>query len=554
VTEAPAAAVSEEPVPEQPVAPVPKPQPAAPVPSPKLPIEQPAAEAERASAESAEVEWSRLHPAGFVENPAPGRWILWNFDVGSARLKAAHRRGLDAIASAVEAMTTSGAPPSVSVKGYASASGSAAGNTHLSILRAQQVEAYLRGKPGNGGLITPSGLGVHTQRGVDPASLARSRQVEVTISAVTSPPPLSRVPLPPPRLEPKGTPKAITRTVEEGRRLPSFRPSGFAVEWKDIRIQLPKASIGPYLEVQAEGEVVVKLEVTTPVHSTVVAEIKGGKLDFKVKEEAGSISWANTSKGIAVQFKDGLLQPQLDINVKRLLSEPAELLEELAKEPAKVLAIASLKFTSLDRKWEEKNLGRFHPLLAGLEGKVQISPKLTFNLGPSRALLARLTASLAARLAPVAVPIAGGVIGGAALTILALYLVNEAHKRGERWAEVSNFRRGYARRLAAEAADWLPGRGISSTRGWEAARGLMLESWRADPGLFDKGYAQLYDGWQAADTAIKLLPVESYDAAMKALRSRFGIDFFHLERAIYNRIGGASKEPIRPPTDIALIR
>jgi outer membrane protein OmpA-like peptidoglycan-associated protein len=526
------------------------------MPSPKPPIEQPAAEAERASAESAEVEWSRLHPAGFVENPAPGRWILWNFDVGSARLKAAHRRGLDTIASAVEAMTTSGAPPRVSVEGFASASGSAAGNTRLSILRAQQVEAYLRGKPGNGGLITASGLGVRTQRGeADFASLARSRRVDVTISTVASPPALSRVPLPPPRLEPKGTPKAITRTVEEGRRFPGLHPSGFAVEWKDIRIQLPKASIGPYWEVQAEGEVVVKLEVTTPVHSTVVAEIKGGKLDFKAKEEAGPISWAITSKGaIAVQFKDGLLQPQLDINVIKLLSEPAELLEALAKEPDKVLAIASLKFTSLDRKWVEKNLGRFHPLLAGVEGKVQISPKLIFNFGPSRALLARLTASLASRLAPAAVPIAGGVVGGAALTILALYLVNEAHKRGERWAEVANFRRGYARRLAAEAADWLPGRGIGSTTGWEAAREVMLRSRRADPGLFEKGYAQLYDGWQAADTAIKLLPVESHDAAMKALRSRFGTSYFQLEAAIYDRIGGASKEPIRPPTDIALIR
>jgi hypothetical protein len=211
------------------------------------------------------------------------------------------------------------------------------------------------------------------------------------------------------------------------------------------------------------------------------------------------------------------------------------------------------------------DLGKRIPALAGIGVKLKLQPKVIISLVPSPALLLRMAAWLAPRAGAAAGPVAAGVIGGVGYTILALYLIDQAHKRGERWADVVNFRRAYARRLAAEAADWRPGRGITSTRGWDEASKEMLAARyhggapataeeARNAALFERTYTQGYEGWQGAEAALRLLSPEHYDATMETLRKRYGTGYHSLLEGIFTSIGGASEDPIALPGDLAEFR
>jgi hypothetical protein len=77
----------------------------------------------------------------------------------------------------------------------------------------------------------------------------------------------------------------------------------------------------------------------------------------------------------------------------------------------------------------------------------------------------------------------------------------------------------------------------------------MMIPWHS-AALMEKTYTQEYEGWQNAEAAIRLFPVDEYDATMEALRKRFGTDYHSLLEAIFIRIGGASEDPIVPPANL----
>jgi outer membrane protein OmpA-like peptidoglycan-associated protein len=511
--------------------------------------------------------WAHSHPAGLVEQTGQGAWVFSNFDVGRSKLKKEYTRQLDAIAHAIGTATGTGTV-TVSVDGYASASGPADLNRHLSIARAAQVAAYLRQRLGQEVVITAAGHGVRGPQALGgPEDSASNRRVEVRIVSLLRPPPPTREPLPPPHLEqPAGWHVVSPAREEHGKALADYLP-GYSIEGK-LSWQLATVPLGTDWLLIGEAEAGLKLEFTTRVPITAAMAMKNGKWDYQIKLKLAhsiAVTGSLTEGKIGVRFEDiPMITPELEVGVVNLLKDPSLFKQEIAKDPSKLFKVVSIKFNILKPLvWPREgplDLGRGIPELAGIGMKLTVQPKAVISLAPSPALIARMAVSLGSR-AGAAGPIAAGVIGGVGWTVLALYLIDRAHKRGERWAEVVNFRRAYARRLAAEAADWRPGRGIASAAGWREAREEMLAAQyhgrqpvtpaeAEGAALMERTYTEMYEGWQSAEAALRLLPVDQYDATMEALRKRFGTDFHPLLKAIFIRIGGASEDPIEPPANL----
>ena len=510
--------------------------------------------------------WVHRYPAGKTEQIGPSAWVLWNFDVGRSALKEQHARQLDVIANAIAATARTGTVK-ISVEGYASASGSPDFNSRLSLARAHEVAAYLREHLGGRAIITPIGRGVRGARMPSgPEGLAGNRRVEVHIISQVRPAPPAREPLPSPELETSADWQVVGLARQApGKALADYLP-GYSIEGK-LSWQLPPVPLGTDWLLIGDAEVGLKLEFTTRVPVTAAMAMKNGKWDYQIKLTlAHSITATGslTEGKIGARFEDAPMRPELEVGVINLLKNPSLLKQEIAKDPSKLFKVVSIKFNVLEPIQVPRDgpldLGQRIPELAGIKVKLAVQPKVVISLAPSPALIARMAASLGLR-AGAAGPIAAGVIGGVGFTVLALYLIDRAHKRGERWADVVNFRRAYARRIAAEAADWRPGRGIASVRGWQEAREEMLKArYHGRPSatpeearaaaLMERTYTQEYEGWQSAEAAIRLLPVDQYDATMDALRKRFGTDYHPLLEAIFTRIGGALEDPIAPPANL----
>lgn len=512
----------------------------------------------RAVTSPSETDWERMHPAGAVEDLGGGRWLVWNFAVGGAVLKPEHDSALAKLAAVVAASRET----SVEVAGHASSSGSVPYNQQLSEDRAGAVmhRLQLAGVPH----VTARGVGrlspVDSAPG--PVAMARNRSVEVRLSTV------ARTPLPAPRTDSPTKWGSSGEVHETDPRGLAYYLPGFSIEGKFV-MSIPGSPVllGTDWLLVGEVEAGLKLEFTTKVPITVALALKEGKWDWQLKEDLRrELEISASPKKASVKFLGIPTKPEFELSIAELFKEPAKMKEEVAEHPWAVFKVATAKFTLSPLAWEseEAQLGQRIPALAGIGVKLKFTPKVLLSLSPSPALIARLVAPIVGRLGAAA-PYVGGALAGVALAILSLYLIDAAHKRGERWAQVVNFRAGYAWRLAAEAADWLPGRGIGSSWSWDQARQVMIQTrlqaeelrWMRRPSdamTFETTYKQLYEGWDEASRALRLLRLAQYDAAMQALRLRFGHDVYKLEKAIQERIGGASEEPIGPPADLTLIR
>jgi outer membrane protein OmpA-like peptidoglycan-associated protein len=510
--------------------------------------------------------WADRHPAGRTQQTGEGAWALWNFDVGRSGLKREHARQLDAIVKRIAASAGAGAVE-VSVEGYASASGPADFNQQLAIARADHVAAYLRQRLGHAVIIAASGHGIRGPQALGkPEDSAGNRRVEIHVTSPVRPSLRAREPLPAPVLDqPAGWQIVGPAHEKQGKSLADYLP-GYSIEGK-FSGALPVFPLGTDWLLVGEFELGLKLEFTSRVPIKVANSLKEGKWDYQIKTQFAqgfTVSGSLSEGKLGVRLDKVPLNPELEFGIGDLLRKPELLREKIAKDPKKLFKVVSIKFT-LPMFEPEADLGKRIPALAGIGVKLKLQPKAIISLVPSPALLIRMAAWLGPRAGAAAGPIAVGVIGGVGYTILALYLIDQAHKRGERWADVVNFRRAYARRLAAEAADWRPGRGITSTKGWDEASKEMLKARyhggapaTAEEGrkaaLFERTYTQEFEGWQSAEAALRLLSAEHYDATMETLRKRYGTAYQSLLEGIFTGIGGASEDPIALPGNLAEFR
>jgi OOP family OmpA-OmpF porin len=91
-----------------------------------------------------EIAWEKANPSGQMGETSQGGmpiFILWNFTVGSAKLKRIHTSFLDELAADLKSL----GDPSISIviEGHSSNTDTAARNQRISKLRAEAVRAYL---------------------------------------------------------------------------------------------------------------------------------------------------------------------------------------------------------------------------------------------------------------------------------------------------------------------------------------------------------------------------------------------------------------------------
>lgn len=485
----------------------------------------------------AETVWARRHPEGRVTRAGRDEWLLWNFGVGSAAVKPQHAPAFEQIAAEFAA-----APGNLQILGLASASGSVTRNVHLSMARAQSVKAMLSVFDIRPALTTVTWSGGRMPR-TDPEDAARDRAVLVRIPLRSRRRPLAPVE------------EAIDRTARPSppARPPESPPLGFTFKeklWKFGK-EFP---LGVDWILVAEAEAGYQIELLPGASANVAAAFDAGKWDGEIKvgvSEGVDVKGTLKDAAISVTFSDVPLKPELKIGLGDLLENAGKLSEKLAKEPLSMLKLASVKFTIPLPKWTEVDLRILAPGLAGVPARVKPTAKISVSIAPGPVLLGRLGVTLLSRagaLGGAAAPVVAGIVGGAAWTILALYLINRAHQRGENWAHVVNLRRGYAYRVAAEAADWQAGelRGSGSTRSWDEGRRTIGKALAAGPRSmtetqmesFKTTYAALYDGWESAGRALDQLNVAQYDQLMRRLRQVAGVSYDQLVKLIFPRLGG----------------
>jgi outer membrane protein OmpA-like peptidoglycan-associated protein len=537
-----------------PVPPTPKPAPTPePVPLARRPV-PPAP-----PAVSPETEWARRHPDGRVTKVGRDEWLIWNFGVGSPTVKPEHSRAFEEIAAALAE-----APGGLVIEGLASASGSVSRNEQLSLVRARSVADML---PVFG--IYPTQLTIRPLGGrplrTGPEDASRDRAVSIRI-----PPRSRRKPLLPPE---DAIDWLTTEPSPPREQLPEVPQIGFAfkhklMKWKGKKI-LP---LGVDWYLVGEVELGYQLELDPKAPAAVAASFDKGKWDGEIKialSNSVELKGSLLDPSISVTFKNVPLKPEVKLGLAQLLENPGKLGEMLREDPLSMLKIATVRFTIPTPETKDVDLGIFVPALSGVYARAKTNLKVAVSIAPSPILMARLGAAIASRLSAVggaagaaAVPVAAGIVGGAAWTVLALYLINLAHRRGETWAHVVDLRRGYAYRLAAEAADWKAGelRGSGSTVAWDQARRTVGTALPAGPGQlteeqkqpFKMTYTSLYDGWEAAGEAINGLRVAEYDQIMQRLRQLAGPSFKDLTELIFGRLGGDSREDT--PLDIEWLR
>ncbi|MBK8211896.1 MAG: OmpA family protein [Rhodospirillales bacterium] len=514
-----------------------------------------------------------------VEKVGPGseHWVLWDFPIGGSALLPEHAKMLDRLAILLRSAGP-GAPLRIHVDGHASHSGSARFNQALAKQRAERTVAHLQAQGIEARAIDVRYLGYERPWYLgETAESSHNRRVEVELTgplgAVGRLPELGeaaggprRDPLPRPLL-----PGSIQwSTPAPGRpgsgQVADYLP-GFSVEGK-IPIRIPDVPLGTDWILSPEAELGLKLEFTTKVPATVAMALKSGTWDRQIKWALGReflVAGSLTEGKVSVQFKKAYLRPEFELGIANLLKDPEPMAGQLRKDPTKLFKVASVKFTIEPLVYESApvDFGLRIPELAGIAAQLKFTPKVIVSIAPSPVLIGKLGVRLAAHLGPGAAIAGTAVVLTGALTLLTLYLISEARKRGQHWGEVINFRRGYAWRLAAEAADWRTGRGIVESRSWDRAREEILRArfqgvarselereWAA---ITEQTYSEGDDGWQAADVMLKRLSAEQYEAAMLMLRSRFGGDAATLESEIFWRIGGHSKDDIALPADPTLL-
>jgi len=442
------------------------------------------------------------------------------------------------------------APGRLVIQGHASASGSVTTNDRLSTARARSVATMLQAFGARASSTTIRGVG--EAAGASPEAAARDRAVTVRIPARDLRPPL------PAPVDETGIDWRSTSPTESPAEPRGLSPVGATVEFKhSFQTSTP---FGPDWKLVWELEIGFKGELAPDAPVLAVASLRSGKRDAQLKVAlTNSVvltgSFAETK--IGVQFRGVPLKPEAEIGLVNLLADPGKLKAKLEKNPADLAKLVSVKFSLPAAKTREYDLGELVPSLRGVVVRGTMQPKVIVSLAPSELLLARLGASFAARAGvplgtSAGVPIVAGVVGGAAWTVLALYLIDRAHRRGQSWARVVNLRRGYALRVAAEALDWRIGEvpGSGSTRAWSKAQAQVLAArQQSAPGsldpsqeaVFRRTYADLYEGWEAAGDALATLGTADYAALMSRLQALGGGSLDRLGDLVLRHLGGTTE-------------
>jgi len=526
-TPAPAPVRAPAPAPAPAPSPAPGPRPA-PLPRPRVhPAEPPAAH--RAVPHGDVRDWGVAHHEGVVDAEGPWDWVMWNFDVGHAAVKAEHRRGLDAVAREWKGVEKD-LSAFVKVDGHASRSGGAAVNETISAERAEAVASFLqtRGVPRSRMRIDHHGF-AQPWFPEDPAGeVAHNRRVEVRIFRGVTPEP--RLPLEPPRLLPP--------TVEPPKQyaLADLVP-GLSVEAKTPMLRLgtiPTPWVIGYPGLQFTG----KAELLTRVPADAVVSWNEGKWSEAIRLKLADDVKVNIGAKVTATFGGLPLEPEIELDIKKLLSEPSTLLRPV-----------SVNFKLLTIPIADFDLGPYVPELAGVRMKLTGELKLKVAIGPSPALLAEVGPEALAAIGTTGLIIGGALVGTAAEIILFAVIVGHAHERGIQWAINVNRRSGYAWRIAAEAAEWRPGGRSSSVWSWNEARRHVGRFRESGEGAYAEGYV----GWYMAEQALAATPPAVREAVLKSLHDRRSGRVEAIQLDVLVAEGWVKDDGVPPPKDLTFL-
>ena len=119
---------------------------------------------------------------GQVAAASQDEFVLWNFDVGSAKLEKGHLDGIASVVQAIRDAVTADADTEVDIEGEASSTGGAASNDTLGLKRATAVSDELARQGVDAGRLRQISTGELKSRPEETQEgLARSRAVRVVI-------------------------------------------------------------------------------------------------------------------------------------------------------------------------------------------------------------------------------------------------------------------------------------------------------------------------------------------------------------------------------------
>jgi outer membrane protein OmpA-like peptidoglycan-associated protein len=423
--------------------------------------------------------WSREYPEGEMTEVGPGHWVLWNFDVASARLKPGHLRALNEIVLQLPLGMLHGRAV-LRLEGHASRSGTEPENEAISAERADTVFVALSMRLGN----SPVGRGITAR--MEPSSygfarpwlpnltgstMAHNRRVEIRIVNPPPPPPPKVRTLEPPEPEPEPPP--------EGEAARSTGKADYAFTFKvpfDPKTPVP---LGCFI-LHPRGEIAVTVRLN-----------RGGTFVYTVEQDLKQKFEQELIKNISLE---GTSNGEISLKHKGFKLGDLRLSPEVQyggiKDPDKVFFNVKVGSFPLDGE------------LFGYHFSATYGPKLKFgvSLGPNAVEC----------LAPLA-PVAGGVAaGGAALAFItySMHVVIKAEKEGEEQGLRTWRRRGYAYRLAAFA--------INQPRQTNIAI-EALQHERYD----QERYRREYSGWFAAEAALAGLTDDQKSRLQISLIRRF---------------------------------
>lgn len=437
--------------------------------------------------------WAAKHPEGRTTD-GQNNWVLWNFNVGDGRLKPEHMRKLDEIALRLPGAALHRLAP-IKILGHASQSGPERLNTDLSAWRAGSVVDYLvrafSGSPTGRGITdrivmdnygssnpfrTDAAIKAAKNSEVAGLMMAENRRVEVRVEKAPSPPPPIRKTLP--------TPTKPEPTAPEQQKQ---NPKGVSSEFS-FKIPLPDVPIplADFATLYPKGSLLVKVKLNGPARSKVALErdLKGLKVKFE-QELAKDVSVEGTTKG--------------------------ELALKLKGQPTMYFPFDTTQF-----KWEKehpfrvtgtvkmgvwKRSGKF----LGYDYEMTVEPEVGVGIepGPGFARVARIPGG----------GVAAGFAAGAMIAGLTYMSTVYPHQEGERIGRQSWFTSSYAYRMAALLQE-------DDTRAFNGYidRVACPRTAHAD----EASYEQSWQGWMAADAAIKAMQTGELAAFKQALKQRYG--------------------------------
>lgn len=461
---------------------------------PDLRLQRRAASSTVQSPQGEEHRWSAGNRAGGADARGPGRYVLWNFDVGSDELKPEHEAQLDNITAQWQ-ISKLDDEAEIRIDGHASKSsrGGQRLNETLSEARAWAVFAYLhsRGVDVDKMDVHQHGFSAPWFPNLTGSSKARNRRVEVQIIRPANAKPSPRPTVEPPDKEP--TP------VEQPSELGDWLPGGeFTIKVPiDLKYARP---LGPYLLIYPSGEINGKFKIKTHGRVTIAGYWKSSKfgVDLKAKLIEGIFEGKIGSSGVGLSFYDIPFHPEV-------VWQPWELDKPVSLNVSESIPVGELA------------VGEDIQVTGGIEVKIK------FGMGPGPALIAHA-----------GVMVVGTVASTAALTYAMAYVTSQAREKGDRVARYMALRSAYAWRVAGETGNEID-YSIAVVKVNEYQR---LQVWN-----------EARMGWKIADEGINALSVEERNALSKIL-TRYSSNLNDVQQRIFWLVGGDSDNdaplPINP--------